>query len=167
MRAVFRILQYLKGNPGRGFYFKKTTGRQVEIYTDVDWARSLTDRRSTTGYCTFAWGNMVTWRNKKQSVVARSSTEAEVRAMSHGICEGIWLRRMLRELAVPMSNFMILLCGNKAAINIAKNPVYHDRTKHVEIDRHCIKEKIRGRNNSVDIYSYGLPNSRHSHKGST
>ncbi|RVW43051.1 Retrovirus-related Pol polyprotein from transposon RE1 [Vitis vinifera] len=87
-------------------------------------------------------GNLVTWRSKKQSVVARSSAEAEFRAMAQGICEGIWLNRLLEELRVPLKHPMVLYCDNQAAISIAKNPVHHDRTKHVEIDRHFIKEKI-------------------------
>ncbi|RVW64572.1 Retrovirus-related Pol polyprotein from transposon TNT 1-94 [Vitis vinifera] len=94
------------------------------------------------GYCSFVWGNLVTWRSKKQSVVARSSAEAEFRAMAQGICEGIWLNRLLEELRVPLKHPMVLYCDNQAAISIAKNPVHHDRTKHVEIDRHFIKEKI-------------------------
>ncbi|RVW20625.1 Retrovirus-related Pol polyprotein from transposon TNT 1-94 [Vitis vinifera] len=94
------------------------------------------------GYCSFVWGNLVTWRSKKQSVVARSSAEAEFRAMTQGICEGIWLNRLLEELRVPLKHPMVLYCDNQAAISIAKNPVHHDRTKHVEIDRHFIKEKI-------------------------
>lgn len=142
MRNVNRILQYLKGTPGRGLYFQKSSNRGIEVYTDSDWAGSLSDRRSTTGYCTFVWGNMVTWRSKKQSVVARSSAEAEFRAMAHGICEGIWLKRMLNEIRIPTYYTMRIFCDNKAAISIAKNPVHHDRTKHVEIDKHFIKEKI-------------------------
>ena len=84
----------------------------------------------------------MTWRSKKQSVVARSSAEAEFRAMAQGIYEGMWLRRLLLELKIPFEKSMRMLCDNQAAINIAKNPVHHDRTKHVEIDRHFIKEKI-------------------------
>ena len=59
----------------------------LKPYTDVDWAGSITNRRSTSGYCTFVWGNLVTWRSKKQSVVARSSAKAEYQAMAHGVCE--------------------------------------------------------------------------------
>ena len=142
MKAVNRILQYLKGTPGRGLHFAKNPNRGIEVYTDADWAGSVTDRKSTTGYCSYVWGNLVTWRSKKQSVVARSSAEAEFRALAHGICEGIWLQRMLEELKIFTSYTMKILCDNKAAISIAKNPVHHDRTKHVEIDRHFIKEKL-------------------------
>ncbi|KAL6311476.1 hypothetical protein AAG906_012064 [Vitis piasezkii] len=144
MKVVYRILQYLKKSPGRGLYFKKTSSREVEVFTDADWARSLTNRRSTTGYCSYVWGNLVTWRSKKQSVVARSSAEAEFRAMAHGICEGMWLQRILKELGIISNSTMIVLCDNKATISIAKNPVQHDKTKHVEIDRHFIKEKLEG-----------------------
>ncbi|WKA06926.1 hypothetical protein VitviT2T_024803 [Vitis vinifera] len=144
MKAVYRILQYLKKSPGRGLYFKKTSSREVEVFTDADWAGSLTDRRSTTGYCSYMWGNLVTWRSKKQSVVARSSAEAKFKAMAHGICEGTWLQRILKELGIISNSTMTVLCDNKATISIAKNPVQHDRTKHVEIDRHFIKEKLEG-----------------------
>ncbi|RVX15345.1 Retrovirus-related Pol polyprotein from transposon TNT 1-94 [Vitis vinifera] len=82
----FAVSMYLKKSPGRGLYFKKTSSREVEVFTDADWAGSLIDRRSTTGYCSYVWGNLVTWRSKKQSIVARSSVEAEFRAMAHGIC---------------------------------------------------------------------------------
>lgn len=81
---------------------------------------------------------------KKQSVVSRSSTEAEFRALAQGICEGIWLKRLLTELQITNEDPMKIYCDNKSTISIARNPVHHDRTKHVEIDRHFIKEKIEG-----------------------
>ena len=144
MEAIYRILRYLKLTPGKGLYFEKSTNKSIKIYNDADWAGSVVDRRSTSGYCTYVWGNLVTWRSKKQSVVSRSSAEAEFRAMAHGICEGMWLRRLLKELRIVVEEPMKVLCDNQSAISIAKNPVHHDRTKHVEIDRHFIKEKIEG-----------------------
>ena len=75
-------------------------------------------------------------------MVARSSAKVEFRAMTQGIYEGIWLNRLLEELRFPLKHPMVLYCNNQAAISITKNPVHHDRTKHVEIDRHFIKEKI-------------------------
>lgn len=87
------------------------------------------------------WGNLAR-RSKKQTVVARSSAEAEFRSMAHGICEGIWLQRILKELGVLTDCTMRLLCDNKAVISIAKNLVHPDRTQHVEIYKHFIKEKI-------------------------
>jgi hypothetical protein len=168
MEAVYRILRYLKSAPGRGILFSKHDHLQVEAYTDADWAGSVMDRRSTSGYCTFVGGNLVTWRSKKQSVVARSSAEAEFRAMAHGVCELLWLKSLLKELGFDNKEPMKLCCDNKAAINIAHNPVQHDRTKHVEVDRHFIKEKldagvictpfVKTSNQLADILTKGVPN---------
>ena len=79
--------------------------------------------------------------------------------MAHDICEGLWLRRVLKELKISDEELMKMFCDNQSAISIAKNPVHHDRTKHVEIDRHFIKEKIRGRNNQDVVRAYMPSNS--------
>ncbi|KAL0557194.1 hypothetical protein IC582_005712 [Cucumis melo] len=142
MEAVNRILRYLKNTLGKGLMFRKTNRKTIKAYTDSDWAGSVIDRKSTSDYCTFVWGNLVTWRSKKQSVVARSSAEAEYRAMSLGICEKIWLQKVLSDLHQECETPLKLFCDNKAAISIANNPVQYDRTKHVEIDRHFIKERL-------------------------
>ncbi|TYK27430.1 cysteine-rich RLK RECEPTOR-like protein kinase [Cucumis melo var. makuwa] len=92
--------------------------------------------------CTFVWGNLVTWRSKQQSVVSKSSAEAEYRAMSLGICEKIWLQKVLSDLHQECETPLKLFCDNKAAISIANNPVQHDRTKHVEINQNFIKERL-------------------------
>ncbi|RVW86427.1 Retrovirus-related Pol polyprotein from transposon TNT 1-94 [Vitis vinifera] len=131
--------------PGERTFFGKNEDRMVEVFTDPDWAGSVIDRKSTSGYCTQLWGNLVTWRSEKQSVVARSSAEAEYRAMAHGICEAIWIKQLLEELKISYEFPMQLYCDNKATICIAHNPVRHDRTKHVEVDRHFITEKLRRR----------------------
>lgn len=78
-------------------------------------------------------------------MVARSSVKAEFQAMAQGICKGIWLNMLLKELWVPLEHPMESYCDNQATISIAKNSVHHDQTKHVEIDRHFIKEKIEER----------------------
>ena len=127
---------------GRVLVFSNNGHLNVKGYTDADWVGSITDRRSTSGYFTFVGGNLVTWRSKKQKVVARSSAEAEFRGMSHGVCELLWLKKLLRDLGFNPKGAMKLHYDNKAAIEIAHNPMQHDRTKHVEIDRHFIKEKL-------------------------
>ena len=93
--AVYWILKYLKGTPGRGLLFQKNEERKVEVYVDADWAGSVTNRRSTSGYCSYVWGNLVTWRSKKQTVVARSSAQAELRSTALSICEVIWIKMLL------------------------------------------------------------------------
>lgn len=145
MEVVFQILHYLKRNPGYGLYFKKTGERGVKVYTDADLGGYVMDGWSTTGYFTFVRGNIVTWRSKKQSVVSKSSDEAEFQAMCQGICEGICPKRMLKELKIPNNQRMTLLSDNSAAIEIAKNSVHHDRTKHMDINRNFIKEKLEAR----------------------
>ncbi|KAA0044524.1 putative mitochondrial protein [Cucumis melo var. makuwa] len=142
MEVVNKILRYLKTTPGKGLMFGKIDRKTIEAYSDLDCAKSVVDRKSIFGYCTFLWGNLVTWRSKKQSVVARSSVEAKYRAMSLGICEEIWLQKVLSDLHQECETPMKFFCDNKAAISIANNPVQHDRTKHVEIDRHFIKERL-------------------------
>ena len=166
LEAVHKILRYLKGSLRRGLFFKKSDSKKVEIYTDADWVGSTDDRRSTIGYCTYVWGNLVTWRSKKQSVVVRSSAEAEFRAVAQGMCEGLWLQKLLEELCITVEHPIKLYCDNKAAISISYNPVQHDRTKHIEVDRHFIKEKIEKeiicmtyiptREQLADIFTKGL-----------
>ncbi|XP_028085437.1 uncharacterized protein LOC114286470 [Camellia sinensis] len=86
LEAVMRILRYLKASPGKGLYFSKHDHLSVEAFTDANWVGSITDRRSTSEYCTFVGGNLVTWRSKKHNVAARSSAEAEFRAIVQGVC---------------------------------------------------------------------------------
>ncbi|KAL6333016.1 hypothetical protein AAG906_020036 [Vitis piasezkii] len=114
----------------------------IEVYTDADWAGAVDDRRSTSGYFTFVGGNLVTWKSKKQNVVAHSSAEAEFRGMALGLCEALWLRLLLQDLGYLSRQPIRLFCDNKATCDSAHNPIQHDRTKHVEVDRFFIKEKL-------------------------
>ena len=126
-------------------FSKNVDHRKVAAYTDADWVGSIDDRRSTSGYFTFVGGNLVTWRSKKQNVVARSSAEAEYRGMALGICEVLWLRHILQDLGYLSRQPIQLYCDNKAACDIAHNLVQHDRTKQVEVDRFFIKEKLEAK----------------------
>ena len=96
----------------------------MDVFTDVDWARSVIDRRSISMYCTFVGANLVTWRSKKQSVVARSSAKAEFRVVAHDICEVLWIKQLLEELKVASPLSMKVFCDNKVVIVIAHNPVH-------------------------------------------
>ncbi|KAB2615934.1 hypothetical protein D8674_022522 [Pyrus ussuriensis x Pyrus communis] len=136
---VKRLLRYLKGSIGRGIIMKKNESTEITGYCDADWAGNSIDRKSTTAYCTFVGGNLVTWKSKKQAVVARSSTEAEYRAMASTACELIWLKGLLCDLGVSTTQSMSLFCDNQAAMHIASNPVFHERTKHIEVDCHYVR----------------------------
>ncbi|KAJ0852133.1 putative RNA-directed DNA polymerase [Helianthus annuus] len=142
MEAVWRIIRYLKGTPGHGVLFKTNGHLEAHIYTDADWAGDKGNRRSTSGYFALVGGNLVTWRSKKQKVVALSSAEAEFRGIARGLAEILWIRKLLTEIGYPPPQSSKILCDNKAAIQISENPVQHDRTKHIEVDRHFIKEKL-------------------------
>nr|CAD1833849.1 unnamed protein product [Ananas comosus var. bracteatus] len=141
--ALGQILCYLKGAPGRGILYKNHGHSNIECFSDADWAGSKVDRRSTTGYCVFVGGNLVSWRSKKQSAVSRSSAESEYRAMAQSVCEVMWIQQLLDEVGLKNPQPIKLWCDNQAALHIASNPVFHERTKHIEIDCHFIREKIQ------------------------
>ena len=122
--------------------FSKNGHLEVEGYTDADWAGNILNRKSTSGYFTFVGGNLVTWRSKKQNVVALLGAEVEFWGMAKGLCELLWLRGLLEKLDFAQNSEMNLFYDNKTAIDISHNPVQHDRTKHVEVDRHFIKQNL-------------------------
>ena len=101
MEATMRIVRYLKGTPGSGIMFQKHGHLNIEVYTDVDWVGNPNDRRSTSGYFTIVGGNLVTWRSKKQKVVALSSAEAEFRRIVKGIKEILWIKKLITEIGFP------------------------------------------------------------------
>ena len=140
---VKRILRYLKGSIGRGIVMRNNGHTNIMGYSDSDWAGNALDRRSTTGYCMFVGGNLVSWKSKKQHVVARSSAEAEYRAMALAACELVWLKHLLSDLGCSCQTPMTLYCDNQAAMHIASNPVFHERTKHIEVDCHYIRQQVQ------------------------
>ncbi|RDX90364.1 Copia protein, partial [Mucuna pruriens] len=142
----------------------------MEIYTNADYAGSVVDRRPTFGYCMFLGGNLVTWKRKKQNVVVQSSVEVEFRAMAQGIYEGLYMKIILDDLKVKYEGPIKLFYDNNLTISIAHNPVQHDRKKHIEIDKHIIKEKLDNELivtthvptglQVVDVFTKGLPTTR-------
>jgi Reverse transcriptase (RNA-dependent DNA polymerase)/Integrase core domain/gag-polypeptide of LTR copia-type len=142
MELVNQLLRYLKLAPGRGILMTNNGHTEIEGYADADWAGSPHDRKSTTGYCMFVGNNLVSWKCKKQDTVARSSAEAEYRAMAVATSEIVWLRLLLQELGFGQNKPTTLHCDNLAAIHIASNPVFHERTKHIEVDCHYVREKV-------------------------
>ena len=141
--TVEHILCYLKGALGRGILYSNHGHNRVECFTDADWAGSKEDRRSISGYCVFVGGNLVLWKSKKQGVVSRSSAESEYRAMAQSVCEITWLYQLLMEVSIMTVVPAELWCDNQVVLHIASNPVFHERTKHIEIDCHFVCEKIQ------------------------
>ncbi|KAM2361604.1 hypothetical protein ACFXTH_003866 [Malus domestica] len=130
---VKRILRYLKGSVGSGIIMKNNGLNHILAYTDANWAGNALDLKFTTGFCKFVGGNLVTWKSKKQTVIARPSAEAEYMAMVVTSCELIRLKGLIYELRFTSMAPMSLYCDNQAAMHIASNPMFHERTKHIEV----------------------------------
>ena len=125
-----------------GIQMKKNESSQIIGFCDADWAGDSEDRRSTSGYCMFVGGNLVAWKSKKQHVVSRSSAEAEYRAMATATSEVVWLKALIEELGFIVPTPISLHCDNQSAIHIALNPVFHERTKHIEVNCHFVRQKV-------------------------
>ncbi|PKU66220.1 Retrovirus-related Pol polyprotein from transposon TNT 1-94 [Dendrobium catenatum] len=135
-----RILRYVKGTYTYGLPI--TPGDiTIQTFTDADWASDHSDRKSILGFCTFMGPNLLSWSVKKQVTVTKSSTEAEYRALSAATSDVLWLRRLAEEL-LRQKEPTTIHCDNLSAIAIARNPVFHARTKHIEIDFHFIRQHL-------------------------
>ncbi|KAK6156620.1 hypothetical protein DH2020_010868 [Rehmannia glutinosa] len=148
--ACKKILRYLKGSRFLGIKFVASPRMNLEAFVDADWASSCDDRKSISGYCVFLGPNLISWCSKKQQVVARSSTEAEYRSMAVATTDLIWIQSLFDELGLHIESPTVLWCDNSSAISLASNPVFHQRTKHIEIDIHFIREKVRDK--IIDIH---------------
>ncbi|KAI4365651.1 hypothetical protein MLD38_021617 [Melastoma candidum] len=140
--AAIRVLRYLKSCPGQGLLIEPQS-LVLTAYCDSDWASCPLTRRSVTGYFMTLGGCPISWKTKKQITVSRSSAEAEYRSMAAAVSEILWLRGLLSSLGVQLPASTRLFCDNQAALHIAANPVFHERTKHIEIDCHFVREHIR------------------------
>jgi len=132
--VAVRVLRYLKASPSQGLYFPSINTLQVSAYSDSD---------STTGFFIQLGTSPISWHTKKQHTVSRLSAEAEYRALASTTYELTWLKTLLHDLSVHHSQPMFLHCDNQAALYIAQNPVFHERTKHIEIDCHVVREKLK------------------------
>ena len=142
MDVVERVSRYLKSALGKDLLFSNHDHLKVKGYTGANWTGSADDKRFIASYFTFVGENLVILRSKKQQVVARLSAEAKFRGMTVGIYELLWIKSLLKDIAYEQKDAMKLYCDNKSAIEIANNPIQHDRTKHVKINKHLIKVKI-------------------------
>lgn len=143
-KAAIYVLKYLKGCPSKGLFFKRESSLPTMTgYSDSDWTTCKETRRSITDYCIFMGSSLVSWKTKKQKIVSRSSCEVEYRALAATVCELLWISYILRDLQVKLKIPVNRWCDNKSAIHITQNPVFHERTKHLDIDCHFVRDKYK------------------------
>lgn len=140
--AALRLVRYLKKNPGQGILLRADNNLSLEGWCDSDWASCPLTRRSLSGWFVLLGYSPVSWKTKKQPTVSRSSAEAEYRSMAAITCGLKWLKQLLGELGVSHAKGMRLYCDSQSALHIAQNPVFHERTKHIEVDCHFVRDAI-------------------------
>jgi hypothetical protein len=136
------ILRYLQGTPDYDFLLHRSSSSDLIVYMNTDWVGCSDTRRSTSGYAVFLGDNLVSWSAKRQTVVSRSSAEAEYLVVATGVAKATWLCQLLHELQTPPSRCTLVYCDNISVVYLSTNLVQHQRTKHVEIDLHFIREKV-------------------------
>ncbi|XP_026429105.1 uncharacterized protein LOC113325087 [Papaver somniferum] len=141
--SALRVLRYLKSHPGQGIVLRKDSALPLTAYCDSDWASCPLSRRSLTGYFIFLGGSPISWKTKKQHTISRSSAEDEYRSMAHTCSELTWLKALLKSLGVFHSQPMRLYCDSQSSLHIDANLVFHERTKHIEMDCHYVRDKVQ------------------------
>ncbi|XP_019197028.1 PREDICTED: uncharacterized protein LOC109190882 [Ipomoea nil] len=167
---VKRVLRYIKGTLDYGLRLSCSPIASIHAYSDSDWADCPIDRRSTSGYAVFLGTNLISWLSRKQRTVARSSTEAEYKALADVAAEVTWVVSLLRELGLHTRQPSTLWCDNLEATYLCANPVFHARTNHVEIDYHFIRDKVASgefvvnfvstKDQLADVFTKPLPGPR-------
>ena len=146
--SVKRIMRYLKGTIHLGLFYSKGDPTCVG-YSDADWGGDSDDHKSTSGFLFQFGGTVVTWHSQKQSCVALSTAEAEYMALASTAQDAVWLKQLIEEVTQSSVNPLTLFEDNQSAISIAKNPRFHNRTKHIGIKYHYIREQIT--NQTVEL----------------
>ncbi|XP_022154958.1 uncharacterized protein LOC111022102 [Momordica charantia] len=141
-QAVKRILRYLKGALHHGLLLSKPSHLNIHGFADDDWASNLDDRKSTSSYCIYFGGNLVTWGSMKQHIISGSSTEAEFCCIANAATKLIWLHSRLKELSIVSNKPSVLWCDNLEAVHLSANPTLHLRTKHVELDIYFVGDLV-------------------------
>jgi hypothetical protein len=154
MVAVKRILRYIAGTVTFGCYYRQgREGADLVGFSDSDLAGDIDTRKSTTGVLFFLGSNLVTWQSQKQKVVALSSCEAEYIAATTAACQGVWLACLLAELKGRKADAVTIKIDNQSAIQLSKNPIFHDRSKHIDTRYHFIRECVEENRVNVELVS--------------
>ncbi|KAG2404035.1 Retrovirus-related Pol polyprotein from transposon TNT 1-94 Protease [Vigna angularis] len=142
LQGAKRILRYIKGTLTEGIFYSNNSNVKLVGYTDSDWAGDIETRKSTSGYTFHLGTGVVSWSSKKQPTIALSTAEAEYIAVTSCATQAIWMRRMLEAMHQMQDTPTVIHCDNKSAISLSKNPVFHGRSKHIDIRFHKIRELV-------------------------
>ncbi|CAL1371894.1 unnamed protein product [Linum trigynum] len=143
-KCVKRLLRYVSGILTYGLSIRRSSGSlSLPAFADADWAGNLDDRSSTSGYLVYLGSTLISWRSQKQRTVARSSTEAEYRAIANATAELEWVQNLLHELFHPLAGAPTLYSDNLGATYFSSNPVFHSRMKHLVIDYHFVRQLVQ------------------------
>ncbi|XP_019179187.1 PREDICTED: uncharacterized protein LOC109174404 [Ipomoea nil] len=142
LTAAHRVLRYIKQSPGQGLFYPVSTNLHLKVFSNLDWANCSETRKSITGYCVFLGFALISWRSKKQATVSRSSSKAEYRGLADTVCEVQWLRYLLHDMQVTLTKPTTIFCDSKSAVATAENHLFHERTKHIDIDCCVVWEKL-------------------------
>ena len=140
--AAKRILKYVKTTQELGIIFSGTSKGEIIGYADANWAGDLDSRGSTTGYVFFLNESAISWKSKRQQTAATSTTGAEYMSLYSAAQAAVWLQRLLQDLNYGKDTSTVLYQDNQGCIALAKNPVYHTRTKHINIKYHYLREQV-------------------------
>ncbi|XP_056687110.1 secreted RxLR effector protein 161-like [Spinacia oleracea] len=140
LQAIKRVLRYLKGTSDYGIWYTPNKNSELIGYSDSDWAGSIDDMKSTSGYVFLLGNGVFSWFSQKKDIVAQSTADAEYIAVCAAANQTIWLRRILGEMGEVQKQPTTIFCDSKSAIAIAKNPVLHGKTKHIKIKYHFVRE---------------------------
>ncbi|KAL2236839.1 UNVERIFIED_CONTAM: Retrovirus-related Pol polyprotein from transposon RE1 [Sesamum indicum] len=165
--AALHLIRYLKGTRHKGLFFPSQNSLELRAYSDADWANCIDTRRSLTGYCIFLGDALVSWKTKKQNIVSRSTAEEEYHNMGSTVCELTWVVYLLMDFGISAPTPIPFFCDNQAALHIVNNPVFHERTKHLDIDCHIVRDKFKfglinpvhvpGKAQLADFFTKSLP----------
>nr|GEV53027.1 ribonuclease H-like domain-containing protein [Tanacetum cinerariifolium] len=140
--ALKRILRYVRGTLDYGLQLHVSYTTQLSAYTDADWVGCPVTRRSTSEYYVFLDDNLLSWSVKRQVTLSRFSAEAEYRGVANVVAETAWIRNFLCELHTPLFTTTLVYCDNVSAVYVPANPVQHQRTKHIKIDIHFVRDLL-------------------------